>query len=194
MSKRFFELDLTPRENPDYVFVHSRPDGMGAEDYRLGKGESTKGVYPKDARIYMDDDERGLELPSFIGNTSSMVLVEHAVKDAIEQLCGHKGYEYLPVSIYNHKKRLASADYFIINPIGTFDCLHKQKSEVDYFNGKVVSVDKKVLDSKKVKNAPYLFRLKEEPQCYLASEDFVKHLIALRPRPTNFSFLEIEVA
>lgn len=193
MSRKYFQWNLIPRDNPDYCVVHERPDGMGAEDYRLGQGEPTTGVYPEDARIYMSDEESGIELPSFIGNTSSMLLTDHALKDAIAAVCGAKGFEYLPVSIYNHKKRCASDDYFIVNPLGSFDCLDQAKSVVKYLDGQVVNVKKIVIDAKKSEKLPPLFRLQQRPQVYIATDALVRKLVNTSPRPTNVFFTELPI-
>ena len=39
--------------------------------------------------------------------------------------------EYLPVLIYDQKKRCASSDYYIANILGSIDCLDHEKSEYD---------------------------------------------------------------
>jgi hypothetical protein len=40
--------------------------------------------------------------------------------------------EYLPVQILNHKKKLASKDYFILNPLSVVDCVDIEASEVEW--------------------------------------------------------------
>jgi hypothetical protein len=40
--------------------------------------------------------------------------------------------EFLPVSILNHKDRLASDDYFILHPLGPQDCIDLERSKVKW--------------------------------------------------------------
>ncbi len=40
--------------------------------------------------------------------------------------------EFLPFTLYNHKKRVHSKDHFFINPIGGYDCLNEIASGITY--------------------------------------------------------------
>jgi hypothetical protein len=40
--------------------------------------------------------------------------------------------EFLPVTILNHKGRVASEDYFFLNPVGSVDCIDIEKSGVEW--------------------------------------------------------------
>ena len=40
--------------------------------------------------------------------------------------------EYLPVQILNHKKKVASKDYFLMNPLSVVDCIDVEASEVEW--------------------------------------------------------------
>jgi hypothetical protein len=191
----YFQINLMPRENSEYCFLHAYPEGLGIHTYKLAEGEPVGAEYPTDACIYMDPKEKGIELPSLIGNTCSMLLVDRPTKEVIEQI-NKAQTQYLPVKIYNHKKRLASADYFIVNPLGTYDCLDTKQSGIEYEDGEVVDVDEEalVLDRKKMKKAPALFRVREDPGIYVVSEDIVDAWIALEPRPTNVNLWDLDFA
>jgi hypothetical protein len=193
VDRKFFQLNLIPKKNPDYCFVNERPEGMGLHDYRLGNGEPATQYYPPDARIYMEDEEPGTELPSFIGNTAAMLLVDRALKEAVAKVCGTEHYEYLPVSIYDHKKRLASDQYFIINPLGSFDCANDKESHIVYQGTEVLIVRKLVLDAKKMEKAPHLFRLKQWPSRYIIDSVLAAALVEMDPRPTNVYFTELSM-
>lgn len=49
----------------------------------------------------------------------------------VRALRGHS-IEFLPVSIFNHKGRLASDDYFIVHPLGVQDCIDLERSKVKW--------------------------------------------------------------
>jgi hypothetical protein len=38
--------------------------------------------------------------------------------------------EFLPVTVLNHKERIASKDYYLVNPVGSVDCIDIEKSGV----------------------------------------------------------------
>ena len=83
-----------------------------------------------------------------------------------------------------------SRDYFIVNPLGTFDCLDRKKSEIQFEGDEIVGIDKIVLDSKKMKDAPDIFRLPEAPSEYFVSQRLVTKLQSLKP--TNLYLRNID--
>ena len=128
-----------------------------------------------------------------IGNTQSLLIVSKVLKEQIDQVNADP-VQILPVAIHNHKNRLASADYFVVNPIGQRDCLDLEESEIEWHDADVVAVEKLVLAEGKLDGAPDLFRVKEDPSAYIASEDLVRRWIKLDPRPKNVLLIELTVA
>jgi hypothetical protein len=105
--------------------------------------------------------------------------------------------ECLPFTLFDHRRRVASRDYFIINPLGTFDCLNTSKSEIVYSDdppGEVVAVRKHVLDPRKVGAAPDIFRVKEEPEMIVISARLATQIKKLDPLPTNVYLIKLEQA
>ena len=88
--------------------------------------------------------------------------------------------EYLPFDLHDHRKRLLSKDYVIVNPIGTFDCLDLKASKI--FIGIRTSRRRRAwfihpsLSAGKLQNAPPLFRIREEPSDLVISYDLAKDL------------------
>lgn len=132
-------------------------------------GVSSIPTYPAEAEISMDPEWPGMQLPGLVANTSSMLVIHRAFKQLIEQWLRPQDHvEFLPLSILNHKRRLASADYFIVNPIGTLDCLDQKRSSFSYTSdGRLFMIEKYVLDSKKLAWEPAIFRPKEAPTEYI---------------------------
>lgn len=195
--KHYFIKTLGRSTTEGWCVLHAPPEGLGVSDYRLAEGDPIGSRYPSDARIYMSDESSGIRLGSLIGNTKSFLIVATVVKEVIEQHCAGVEIEYLPFTLYNHKKREHSRDYWIVNPIGTRDVLNLKASEIEYLNkpgdpyhGAVVGVDKFVLDSKKLKDIPALFRIKEAPSKYVINELLAQ---AFQERQfTNMLLKEIE--
>ena len=163
----------------------------------MAKGKRIGDDYPDDAQIYLESLKSGTQLSSFIGNTRSYLIVNTEMKDVILEYTSQSNceFEILPFTLYDHKKRILSKDYWIINPIGTFDCLNKKASEIKYVDkddakSEVVSIRKFVFDPKKLKDAPDLFRVPEDPTEYFISERLAK---AFKEKGfTNIFLTEIE--
>ena len=188
---KFFKLDKFGAMDPDECFLDNPPEGTDALTFRMAEGDRMGNDYPSDARIYMDNEHMGIRLTSIIGNTNSFLIVSREVKLAIEGSRVGK-IEYLPISIYNHRRRKATDDYFIINPIGSYDCLDLKASKIKYLKDKIVAVKEFVLDAKRLKDAPDLFRLKEDPRQYIISGRLVDDLRALRA--TNLVVEELGIS
>ena len=166
---KFFKLNTMRQAKPEYCVLRDFPEGMELLTFKLCHGvELEPGEYPADAKIFMSDEEKGSELPDLVGNTCNLLVVSRRLKEGIEKV-NTAAAQYLPVSIYNHRKRLASADYFIINPLGTVDVLDTKESDIEYHEGKVVKVRKYVLDATKVQAAPDMFRVRENREAYVVS-------------------------
>lgn len=169
------------------------PEGVDLNRYKFSEGEAFGDEYPEDARIYMSPKEQGRTLPSLVGNTRSMLIVHRTVKEIIE--ANNSGpTEYLPLHIYNHKKRLASDEYFIVNPLGSWDCLDLGASKIEYMDGDVVGVDEMVLDPTKLKEVPDLFRVREDPSTYLGSQRLLERIVMGDLKPTNVYIDRLPVA
>jgi hypothetical protein len=180
---KFFFIDTMGDLHNELCFLSSPPDDLGLSYYKMARGEYMGSAYPVGARVLMSEEYPGFKLSSLVGNSNRYLIVERPVKEVIESFCGGVDVEYLPLAIYNHKKRLQRDDYFIINPIGVRDCLDLSASQIEYLNdpgdpyhGAVVGVDRFVLDPKKLDGAPALFRVREEPGRYVVRADLVDTL------------------
>lgn len=176
-----------------FAFTDDEPSGF-EKGYKLSDGDRVAPAdkYPADAHVRMSD-EFGRELGGIIGNTQSLLIVNKVLKEQIEQ-SNAEPVQILPVAIHNHKNRLASADYFVVNPIGVRDCLDLDESEIEWDGDDVVAVEKFVLSEGKLDGAPDLFRVKEDPSAYIASEHLARRWVKLDPRPKNVLLIELTVA
>lgn len=75
---------------------------------------------PKD--VGLADNIRGAVFPVISGR----------LRRALEPEITQNRVEYIPVRIINHKKRLASDDYFVLNPLDVIDCIDKEASAVEW--------------------------------------------------------------
>jgi hypothetical protein len=196
---RYFKLNILGNNgDKSLALITKSIVDVGLYSYCMAEGKRVGDQYPKDARIYLQPEKPGKGLSSFIGNTKSYFIVNSEMKEVIIETC--KGLdnpiEVLPFTLYDHEKQVLSKDYWIINPVGTFDCLDRKSSDIKYMDGdpqrEIVSIKKFVFDPQKLENAPDLFRVPEDPTEYFLSERLVK--LFQDKKFTNIFIGEIEVA
>lgn len=190
---RYFQIETAQQGDPEYVFLKDVPAGTEELEAALSGGEPVAADYPADAQLRMSSRSRGIVLPSVIGNVNQLLIVNRGIKDVLE---GTKvPMECLAFTLRDRKGRVMSKDYFIVNPLGGFDCIDFAKSEIEYSRREpsiIIGIDKVVLDPKKVENAPDLFRVDRDPSRYVISERLGRKLQPLDP--TNLVVHELEVS
>jgi hypothetical protein len=185
----YFLINTMPLTHSNYVFLDDEPIGAERFGFRMAIGELMGDDYPTDARVYLDRSSPGVELSDLVANSNDFLILSSSVQ---KRLAGSlsEPVEYLPLAIYNHKRRLASSEYFIVNPLGTVDALDRERSKIEWLGADIVEIEKLVLDPEKLKHAPDLFRLKEEPSAYVISQRLIAQLTP--PPPSNFYVQRLE--
>jgi len=189
----YFRINTSPTVDMSYCILHREPQGTNKYTHRMAEGHAMGDKYPADAKWQMSDKFPGIKLPSLIATTGTYLVVERKLMEVFERT--GVPMECLHFTLYDHKGREASRDYFIINPLGTFDCLNLDKSIIKYSKevpGEIVRVKKYVLDTEKLRSAPDFFRIKEDPYYYVLSHKLVEELRQLDP--TNLYLTKLEQA
>jgi len=176
----FFSLStMGDIDNEDLCLLEGPPKGLEQETYRMMRGVAAAPVWPAKAKIYLDEDNPGIKLTSFLGNTDSFIIACSALKDVILTHCADIEIEYLPFVLYDHRKRVHSKDYFIVNPIGSRDCLHEAASGIRYGpENCILGIDQLVIDASKAGALPALFRIDKDPTEYVLRGDLAEALQA----------------
>jgi len=175
MSDRYFILD---DEVDNKVCVITEDNEDVERSTKLTSGIPLKGIYPDNAALYMNEDHPGMRLVDFVANHLLYLIVSGKVKQVLQQE-GVENIEYLPVSIYDQKKRLASSDYYIVNVLGTVDCLDHENSEYDRSlinQAKIQHFDKVVLHENQVPVDVKIFRLKGRSEMIFIRSDLLEAL------------------
>jgi hypothetical protein len=109
--------------------VIEKPEGL-KEPYLLTDGIELSDQWPEGVVCRMNDEfPKDIRLTDNLYGANSPVISQH-LKERISVLAPASQIEFLPVTILNHKGRVASKDYFFLNPIGTVDCIDIEKSRV----------------------------------------------------------------
>lgn len=190
---KIYEINiLADYGDEGWCFTENEPVGIGLQTYKFDLSEPLRIDeinYP--ITIQLDDENKGLKKGSFIGNVSSMLIVSSPVKEIINQHM-ESYVEYHQFQLLDHKGRVHSEDYWIVNPLQAYDYLHLEESDIDFENGEVDTVWEMVLDKSKMKDAPHLFRVLPTKGYYYISETLKNALEEINV--TNFVFKEIPVA
>jgi hypothetical protein len=173
MTMEYEILSTLPQKYPHFALLKTPiVDESGKRSVnvaRIDQGESCREDFLPNSSIRMDPEWPGMQLAGVMGNVDSLLIIHTKFKEIIERFMKpQEVIEFLPLSIINHKGRVASRDYFLVNPVGTLDCLDYKKSAVDRMkDGRVIGVDKFVLSKKKIAWEPALFRPLEAPTEYI---------------------------
>lgn len=131
------------------------------DDWKLIYGESVTQNFPAKARFAMEPDSpNDILLTDSLYNGDMLIVASQKLRELIE---GQRpaAVEYLPVPIYNHKKRAIPESYAIVHPIEPVDCLVLDACEPEWgrINKKAIDrVKHLVIDEKRIPSERLLFR------------------------------------
>ena len=187
----YHRLHTTPGADSTLCILERSPEGTERNGYKLADGEAIGSAYPASPNWDMSKDFPGLKVASLVDSTARFLVVRGDLKDVIAAT--GVPLEALPFVLVDHKGRVASRDHFIVNVLGTRDCLNLDRSDIKWSTevpGAVVRVKKLVLDPKKLEGAPDIFRVREDPPAIVVSDRLAARLRALTP--SNLHLLRLD--
>lgn len=133
------------------------------QKYTLFKGIPLAQSFSKDAAFHMDPDfPKDLLLTDNLANPLSCMVVSARLAGGLrDNRVEH--LEYLPVAIVDHKGKVASKDYFILNPLDLVDCIDRKKSKFKasaILPDEITRFEKLVIEESAVPEGRQLFRMK----------------------------------
>jgi hypothetical protein len=160
------------------VFVLDIPEGLDRK-YQLLQGISRLASWPPDlAAEFSKHRPEGMRLTDWIATPFGWLLVSDRFKKLLDDASA-PNVEYLPIKMKNHKGRLASTDYWIVNFLVLIEAVDRDRSafEVDAAeDDKIFRFDRLVLLDEIEARGPVIFRLKEQPYLILVREDLVTRI------------------
>jgi hypothetical protein len=133
------------------------------EPWDLIRGRPLQSKLPKDVRYPMNASRpRDTKLTDTLANINLALVVSRRLAEFLQEK-KVPGVEYIQVPIINHKGKVASSDYFLVNILAIQDCLDLALSEPTYNHINKVEIDRVeqlVFDEKKIDPALPLFRIK----------------------------------
>jgi len=173
---KYYLLDYEKDES--YALLTDEIDGFDY-GYKFFEEVSIKNEWPNNTSIgFSDSNPQGINLTDFVNNVMAFLIVSDEIKTIVEgEACS--GLEFLPIKILNHKHRIASDTYWVINIIKQIECVDRDKSD---FDEDIVDPDliegfrKLVLKDDMDKIQESIFRMKEQPRFIVFSENLVNKL------------------
>lgn len=157
----------------DYVVWGYRDEGGSCmleppagieDDWELYEGVPILSRLPPDVRLRMSDDHRrNIGLTDNLMHLGTLIVASQRLTDFL-RVKAITRVEYLPVTIINHKRRVASRTYSIVHPLDPQDCLDRPRSGCTYSHispGDITGVKRLVLDPARIDPAVALFRIKD---------------------------------
>jgi hypothetical protein len=155
------------------------------DTHKLYKGWPLTGEWPRNALFRMDPDfKKRIMLSDHLLNLNRVIV---ASKRLQEFFLAEKvpNIELLPVTIYDHKKRIASKEYAIIHLVTTQDCIDVKASGVSWnqINPEDIrTMERMVIDESKVDESAVVFRAKG-----LGNHIFLTREFSVKLANTGFS-------
>lgn len=141
----------------------------------------------------MDEDDGGLELGDYVGNTDGILVLRRRLVDAILANFTVGEHELIPARLINEKKRVHSDDYAILNPLGEFDIIDRERSTILVYDEHMVveDMDPWCIQSALIPQGRDLFRVLGLSG-YLFSDRLARFI--LDSGFTNISFWQVELS
>ena len=170
----YVRLKTLAMTHPELCCLQTAPKGLELKGYKISKGVPIGKDFPVDAQMRMAKGE-GMQLSGLIDNTVKFLILHASLVEKI--LHGHNpdhAIEVLQLVIINHKGRVASTDYRVVNPIGSVDCLDLDKSRIDRLpTGEIVKIEIPVLNAARIDPSRNIFRLASNPYMIFVKADIV---------------------
>jgi hypothetical protein len=162
------------------VYVSDIPAGL-VRKYELLKGVPRLASWPKDLTVdFAKSRPEGMNLTDSVPNTFGWLLVSGRLKALLIE-AGAADLEHLPVKVRNHKKRIASEDYWIENFLTFVEAVDRGQSafDVDAADDELIfAFTRLVLLDSVARGGPPIFRLKEKPRLILVRDDLAQRIQA----------------
>lgn len=102
------------------------------DEYELKRGISRRDGFPDDALFSMKrSSPKAKKLADNVANLDGLAVVSKPLMEFLEAR-EPPGTEFLRVSILDHKQKVASDEYYIVNPLSVVDCIDRERSDLSW--------------------------------------------------------------
>jgi len=158
----------------DAAVLSDHPDAVEEESFRFDEGVPLASWFPTEAVYPMDREFPDLRvLYDLQVNTLGLVVASKAFR-AVLEAGAHGNLEFLPITIRDHRKKIASKDHCIVNVIHPVDCVDRARSTVvmgAIDPTQAMTIRKLVLQEDKIPADVDLFRLALRTGTFLVRDE-----------------------
>jgi hypothetical protein len=190
MARYFLLHPMGNDQDKSLAFLDVEPPELGEHGYRLAVGKTMQPFYPSSVRFQLQPESPGIRLEDLLGNLMGYLIVREGVKRTIEENVAADGVEFFPFVLVNHRRRVHATNYWIVNPIGSIDCVNRDGSEIVYSVSSPeipLEIKKFLFDERRLDPSRHLFRVPDDPRQYFISE---KLAALLQDRGVSNLFVE----
>ena len=163
------------------------------DDWKLVRGMPLAEEWPHGVQLGMDPDfNRQIKLSDHLDNPNEVIVASPALRAFLEER-DVPGLEFLPVEIINHKNKLASDEFTIVNLLAAPDCLDIEASHVtwnDILPEYVSDVEQIILNANRIDPDVGLFRARTFARPIFVRRDLADAI--LDAGLTGIRFFELE--
>ncbi len=177
----------------DAAVITEHPEDIDIDAFEFDEGMSLQARFPQPALYQMSSlfpDSRILyDLQS---NTMGLLVASQRLQTVFES-AGEGKIEFLPIQLMNHRGKIESDQYAIVNVLDVIDCMNHNESIVEYSSldpEELITIKKLVLDESKIPPQIHLFRLKQDKTLSIVS-DSVKSRVE-EEELTGMMFIPVE--
>lgn len=185
---RYFLLNTRSSTAPEYCYCDRVEDDEGMIRHLAIGVPRPSNV---ELRAHLANDRLGLRLASRIAVSDNLIIMSRAAFDGLATALHLGDHEVHTLMLINHKRRVHSRDYVLLNPLEHHELAHPNTHFERYpSTGRIHACERWILETTKLVAAPDMTRSAELPWGCFVSERFVNAVETLGL--SNFVFEDVE--
>ena len=147
------------------------PDGP--EAFELDEGEPAAALFPPESTVrFSEDFPKRRKVLDFMSNTFGCHIVSAKVKRILEAQ-GAKNCEFIPLTILDHKGKVASKEHFLLQVLGHVEAVDMERSQVvmnSILKDRIGNFEHLVLKREAIPPDAVIFRLSRKRDEFLVNQ------------------------
>jgi len=169
-----FHVIIGDRQVDDAAVLSDHPAAVEEESFRFDEGVPLASWFPKEAVYPMDREFPDLRvLHDLQVNTLGLLVASKAFR-AVLEAGAHGNLEFLPITIRDHRRKIASKDHFIVNVLHPVDCVDRKRSTLVMSAidpTQAISIENPVLREDQIPADVDLFRLAVRTSVFVVRDE-----------------------
>jgi hypothetical protein len=152
--------------------IEELPPG-GPEDFILDRGERVAQLFPPEPTVrFSEDFPKRRKVCDFMSTTFGSHIVSAKVKRILEEQ-GADNCEFIPLTMLDHKGKVASKEHFLLNVLGHVEAVDMERSQVvmnSILKDRIGNFERLVLKRDAIPPNAIIFRLSRKRDEFLVNQ------------------------